>query len=93
MFLGDFVDVLLLLLLFSGVWSAEGFNKKDFLSIIKAALEVASCQLSLENCERNKRMRKSLALAAAAAAAGAEEYFESDLEEERGRREIKFVQL
>lgn len=92
MFLVDFVDVLLLLLLFSGVWSAEGFNKKDFLSIIKAALEVASCQLSLENCERNKRMRKSLALAAAAAA-GAEEYFESDLEEERGRREIKFVQL
>lgn len=90
MFLVDFVDVLLLLLLFSGVWSAEGFNKKDFLSIIKAALEVASCQLSLENCERNKRMRKSLALAAAA---GAEEYFESDLEEERGRREIKFVQL
>lgn len=54
-------DSLLLTLsfVFPGVWTTtNSFTEKEFRNVIKESLEVASCQLSAENCENNKRKQE-----------------------------------
>lgn len=45
-------------LMFS-VWSRDGFNQKDFTSVIQTTLETAATQLATANNKRNARKRKA----------------------------------